>query len=306
MAKSPRAEALHYARSGQEIQAPPLPDLEPNSPEARAFLQGLEPLRYAALAVTIDTLFDRVLATRSGRPPDGLLSMDAIVPPEDAWDQLGGDITNTFIDAVDDIRHTKAFQNSTGFNRLFGTLDTERQLSVDRQLYSGTGTAKNALLLFFRNAPRLIAYHTPSDEQAPEPLSVLRHPGSKRLVSRLAKIGINQLMAAEDALLDYSQPPDVSDDRFLLDPKDFQLVYDRRGRPSLAYDDFTKLEVPAGYSPHPRVKRVEQPTRVVDFPNNRPTVIGCPISLLEGRLQQLIDWTAEVADRRGLWDPAEA
>lgn|GEM_PF-7103954 len=311
--RSPRALALHLVHGDQEIVAPPMPDLEPNSPEALAFLAELKEPHYASLAQTIDLLFDHVMARIPSRPPDGLIKprqgyfrkLQSYTP----WEELSEDFRATFTEAREVIQDTPTYKRTEAFTEIIGTLDPARYIDLAWQMFGGISTAVNSTVTLVKEAPRIVQYHNP-DRGIEAVDSIMRHPASTILLRRMAKISINQMMAAQYALVTEPENSEHDANDQQLRPELFRVIRYRNGTESLDYADFSSLEVPSGYSPphispHHPVEPVDKPTLIGDIKSHQSITIGCPITLLTGRLAELIDWTIDVAERRNLCEQSK-
>ncbi|HTB49212.1 MAG TPA: hypothetical protein VK712_03960 [Verrucomicrobiae bacterium] len=302
---SPRAEALHVARSGEIVVPPPLPDYEPDSPEALAFVKETKEQRYGGLAQTIDLVFERVFEQRPNRPPNGLLQPRAgyfeKLSSNDPWQLLARGMHATFNEAVESIMSTPEYRGSAQFTRLAGTLDTNRYSELEWQLNGGVNTGVSSTLVTLRSLPGLVR-HRWRDCPDSELGAIARHPASTILLRRPAKICMNRLLAAQSALSGNPEHNYWSDIDKQLDPEEFRLHSYADGSHSLGYTDFSGLEVPEGFTPHHSVPPVEKPTAVSDIVCSQEKTIGCPITLLEGRLAQLLRWGVDLVESRGLWN----
>jgi hypothetical protein len=110
------------------------------------------------------------------------------------------------------------------------------------------------------------------------------------------------MTAAESVLTDIATSDKSHEKRILL-PQHFRLHHYSDETTSLGYADFNNLEVPAGYTPRrDTIPPTSQPTLAKDIVSNRPKTIGCPVTLLQGRLGELMDWGVELVQSRNLWD----
>jgi hypothetical protein len=300
MERSPRAEALHLLKNSEEIAPPVMPDLEPDSPEALNFLGGIKEAHYASMAITIELLFDKVMAKRSDEPPYGLPEDQPLYVKRVGWEKVAGDFRSLFLSARSEIKETPAYKNTERFTKLIGTLDGDRYINLLWQIDGGINTGMGSILTLLRNAPNIIDSHDPSNDLSPG--DVMRHPQSKSLLKRLASVSINQMMAAQSALAGESEHQSWGRIDQVLDPSHFQLRYYDDGSKSLGYGDFNSLTVPSGFTPHHTVPPVDQETLVTDIPNHQPKIVGCPVTLLKGRMAELLDWSIDVVEAEDLWD----
>lgn len=302
MAKSPRVQALRLVGTPALIAPPPIPAVERDSPEAMAFLDDIREAHFASLALTIDNLFEDAFEKRPNRPPSGLLDFKSDLVEHTGWDKLSADMWFTILASRSTIRETQAYQHATAYRRVVAALASNRWIKLDDQLEAGINTGVGSTLSLLRNLPNIISFQRSIRSDKSETEAVARHPATTILLRRLAKISVNQMMAAKSAIVDETEHHSWTSPDVVMDPQHFRLRDYRDGSVSLDYADFSALEVPAGYTPHSSIRPITEPTLVRDIPSRHSKVVGCPITLIQGKLQGLWEWGIDAVTERGLWD----
>ncbi len=300
MSRSPRAEALRLMQSGETISPPEMPDLEPNSPEALAYIDSFKEEHFVALAQTMDMLLGHAL---DNRRPDNRQNQPRRGTPKNEWQGLADLWRADLEQSRQAISSTEQYEVADRFALVTGRLNTARHISLDTKMMGGIGTGVINSFTLLRNIPNIIDNNLGPGEIA-EPGDVAHHPRSLELVRRLAKLSIDQSLAAQTVLADENQPTRWADfDKALL-PRHFRLHRYESGQMSLGYVDFDSLKVPAGYRPRDPFPPVTEATYIKDIPSEKKKIIGCPITLPldENRLSQLWHWGVDLVEANGLWD----
>lgn len=295
MERSARAEALNLIRSGDPITVPETPDnLTPDTPEALSFIDSFKPEHFASLALVIDAMFDHVIE----RKQSGLYSQ---IEDYSSWRSLANNWRQYFLGAADSVEYTDIYRNADAFALKTGTFNTRRHIALSTKMNGGIGTGIITTLTLLRNIPHISKHHAEQGEDIGFG-DVARHPQSVSLLRRLAKLSINQAMAAQTALEGADQASSWSDIDHVLEPEHFVLHRYPDGSKSLGYADFANLNVPAGYTPHEPIPKLTEQTRVTDVPSEQAATIGCPVTLLQGRLSEMWDWGIDLVEANQLWD----
>ncbi|HVI60833.1 MAG TPA: hypothetical protein VM535_01610 [Candidatus Saccharimonadales bacterium] len=299
MSRSPRAEALRLVQTEAAIAPPGLPSgLLPNSPEALAYVDSFKEAHFAALAHVTDLMLSRALEAR--RPGDSFHPA-VTQKPVDGWTKLADSWRRDLRAASQSIKSTRAYDVADRFAQVTGRLNTRRHISLETKLEGGAGTAIITSLTMLRNLPHIIRHHARPDESL-DSGAVARHPRSAGLIRRLAKQSINQTLAAQTALEGRSQATSWGNLSHVLQPDRFSLHRYDDDSASLAYADFDGLTVPAGYRPHEPFAPVRETTRTKDIPSEQSKTVGCPVTLLQGRLAEIWHWGIDMVEANGLWD----
>lgn len=310
MSRSPRAEALRLLHSGAAITAPEMPsDVTPNSPEALAYIESYKEKHFVALSRAMDMLLAHALENRR---PDDRNSQAFRGMPKNKWQGVADLWRADLEESLQAISSSDTYQTADAFALVTGRLNTERHISLDDKMMGGIGTGVVSSFTILRNIPLVLAAHQARDEAA-APEKVARHPRSLELVRRLAKLSIDQSLAAQTALTGASQPSRWADFDKVLLPPHFRVHRYADGRASLGYRDFDNLRVPAGYKPRDPFEPVTTPTLITEIPSDKNKIIGCPITLPmdtlpmddDNRLRQLWDWGIDLVRANKLWsEPA--
>jgi hypothetical protein len=300
MPLSPRAEALRLIQSGATIEPPEVPDMEPNSPEALDYIDSFKEKHFVVLAQTMDLLIGHAVENR--QPDDRSLQPSRGVP-KNRWQEIADKWRVDLEKSREAISSTETYQVADEFARVTGTLNTWRHISLKDKMMGGINTGLTSSFMLLRNVPHLTRYHLETGQTA-DPGEIARHPRSLELIRRLAKLSIDQMMAARSILIGDSQNVSGADFDTLLLPHHFRLhIYPDDSR-SLGYAGFDELKVPAGYEPRDPFEPVKEPTLLKDIPSSTNKVIGCPITLpiTDNRLGQIWNWAIDLVKANGLWD----
>ncbi len=301
----PEQSARNLALTVLHTDEVTIPDLrrhvEPQSSEAMSLIDNLKVKRYASLARVVDRLLDRSLGKREERGTDGLLGAPlSDIQPCRPWSQLADDFSFTLSEDIAAITGTEAFANAQKYTEMIGTLDPDRFIDLQMQLEAGGNTASSTMATLLRSIPRLAVYHDP--ETPPELYPAIARR-SLSLVGRLALTCVNRLMAARAGLVAQSSWHEWKDDKSELYPLYFTLRPSRDGIPSLQYADLDEVEVPKSDDSYLRgIEPGAGPVTVGQVDCYNMVTIGCPVTLLHGRLQQLWNWQIDAVVTRGLWE----
>ncbi len=192
---------------------------------------------------------------------------------------------------------TESAAEVENINLLIGRLNSDRRIDLKLQLLAGADTAAINMLVLLKNLPRIIEFHIPGYGANNMAETAQRSVG---LSWRLALTCVNRLMAAQAALGGNDEWVTWAGLDVDLDPIHFKVSEAADGVATVQYAGFNKLEVPTGYhamlsDPLPRA------TKIGDIACRRPNIIGCPITLLPGRTQELWASHVDVVERQGLW-----
>jgi|GEM_PF-1911739 len=252
----------------------------------------LKPLRFASIARLMGVMF-RNIFDLDGHTIAHLGDITE-VNADKRWQAL---LTNTKLlltSAARDIEYDPAFLDNEKLNDLKTEL-TPGHISTATQLSTGGDTYANAAIFFLRNVQPLARAHGAADAYNPgvhEPLA----RNSFGIPWSLAMRNINQLVATEYEMAAGSYQL-ISDAAALWRPSDVRLV----GEGDAASFVLANARNPI-ISPGTMIGKVviEEPTPMQDIPDHleAPT-IGCPITLLKDRFEQL--WGAQVEAAAPLW-----
>lgn len=291
-----RAQSLAYLRGTESMPTLLLPGEmpEPDSPEALEYLDSIKTLHYARLAQVIDVAVCRSLDKRADRPPDGLLTLEWV---DDPFWLLDLDFLQTLGTDIYAIRETAEFQEAEKITRLIGALDTHRFNDLAEQLRTGSGTAVTLMMITLRNLPNIIRAHAPAAEADYREVA----EASFGLIRQPAMLSINQLMGSRSALMNRIDAG-WSVVSSALDPANFKVLVDNGRVRAVRYKNLGDLVVPAGDQLDPYEDPIEEDTPLRNIKPHQKTTIGCPITLLEGRLRELWQWAIEAVELRDIWE----
>lgn len=277
-----------------------MPDIEPNTPEALAYIDSFKEEHFVALSRAMDLLLGHAVGHRQ---PDDRSSQPRRGIPKNEWQGLADLWRADMEKSQQAISSTDTYQIADEFARVTGQLNTERHISLETKMMGGINTGVVSAFTLLRNLPYIMRSHLAPDETT-TPGEVARHPRSLELIRRLAKLSIDQSLAAQTALTGGAQASSWADFDKVLLPEHFRLHTYGDGSKSLGYAAFDGLRVPTGYQPREPFQAVTEPTLITDIPSDKKKIIGCPITLPldENRLNQLWQWGVDLVETNGLWD----
>lgn len=299
---SPRGQSAEIVKCPEAYDTAAMLEQAAGMENAGQALELLKPLHYAKLAQTIGLLLDDMQAKRTERPPTGFLASEYEKPT--LWLQLASDIRATVYDSIAGIEGSQVFEETSSVSRYIGLIDENRYISLKVQLMAGMDTASNTMLTLLRNFPAIARYHNLPQERVALTAAAR---GSTGLPLRLAMTCVNRMMAAQAALTSREAGHEGwSDIDSVLEPGHFKTATGADGSAGMRYVDFLGLEVAPGYTVGPERPPVSRQTKVGEIACYQTVTIGCPITLLQGRMQELWSWYIDAVDSKNLWDVAEA
>lgn len=288
-------EARHHAkkllRTGAEIalpqERPPLEDTE----AIQAFLEEIRPFQYVALAGAINEMLKYALATPLVETLP-LLDNEADqygFKRKDKFSKLFRASQAHLTTSIDMTKHTNAYQEAAEYPRLIGRLDPTRFIDLDLQLMAGASTAGNRLLEILKYFPAIINHVAPgADISWEDQLTVARQ--STRLPWRRAAMSVDHMMALDEVLFQASkQDGSPWYEEGEPDVKDFKAVWRADKLHSIDFIDIDGILIPKGYTPR-LSDPLPQDTLLENVPSRHPKTIGCPITLLGKRMEELWYW----------------
>lgn len=293
---SARNQSLQILRGDLAYEIPSLESLEGVS-DVPAALEQIKPLHYAKLAQTIDLILGDMIDKRPKRPPDGFMQSDFFDYDDNPWSKLRSNTIKTVHETASRIRGKQPYKEAAAINKVIGTLDGNRFISLESQLMAGADTAASSMLTILRSIPSLVRFHgLDDDELALEQLARRSHG----LALRLAMTCVNRMVAAQTILSGDEQRKTWSSIDHDLVPTHFKVV-EEADVPALRYVSFLDLSVPAGYNNGPNYEEIPEATRLGDLECYQSVTIGCPVTLLKGRMQELWHWYIDVVKQKELW-----
>ena len=299
MQNSARAQSLALLKSGEQQFVPSMPESVPESAEAMSFLETLKPSHYASLAQVIELLMTETLDKRHQRPPDGLLPSPYRRWASSEWSLLNMDTLYTMNQGILAVQDSDEFKRAEPFTRLIGTLDPDRHIHLPTQLLAGVNTATNTMLTLLENVPQLVDHLSPTDTVV-EPAKIAR--ASFGLPWRMAMLCIEKMSAAQEGVSVSASRGSWAYDKVLLDPAHFNYQQYCDGRAALQFKPIEDIEVPASYTLFPgRQEPFGSIRQVSEIACRQSVTIGCPITLLHGRMREMWDWMIDATEQRDLW-----
>jgi hypothetical protein len=288
--QSPRAVTLHMAvlafENGWYANFPP-----PNSDEAGGFIDWVKPPRFGALARAIDLTLGVSFDKKSERGELGLLESQNI--QKDKWSQFESGFLTTFGADIESIEQTEELLYLDRVANLVGYLCNERYIDAQTQLFAGANTAISTNADALKIIPNLVEHYAPGFERSRWGEVAKRSSSMSYL---LARGSVERMLAGRAVTL--SKP---------FDPSKYSPIFNKDD--DLEAFKFNRLEtqvVPKGLKLRPWSEGLAEATTVGEIESRSKVLIGCPLTLLNGRFRQLWEWMAETADKSGVWDTEES
>lgn len=293
---TPRAESLRLTRSGY-IPPHELPDIHTSrsEEEVTAILDEMKPKQYAQLAKVIDMLLSDLLQKPS--PSGDEPAFGPTRKTDDPWEHLRRDILNSTFQSIVDISDTREYKDASETTWFIGVLDMTRHRDLALQLHAGMNTASGNMLSLIRNIPELVAAHAPASADL-DIVEVARN--SKGLSWPFAMTCVNRMMAARSVIADGDPEEKV------LDPDHFRIQMHDDGTASIKLVDFAGIEIPEGYKTRSWKPGLSEATTVGELACHQAITIGCPITLLKGRMEELWNWHIDLVLERRLWEAIQS
>jgi hypothetical protein len=290
--ESVRHQAIDLIAHHAALKAPEMPNIEKDSPEALEFINDLKLERYVALARVIDVVIDRTVTCAPTREHDGLLASLPKWNQREKWEQLSHDSSYTLQSDIAAVRSREIYRTAQSYTELVGRLDSRRHIKLDTQLLAGANTASRSITGLLKGVPKLLKRLAPEVEPS-EYEQVARN--SINLPALVALSCVNRLMAARQTISPSSFPLDFYPPKAEF----FRFQRGKNGEASLGYADFNGLPAPNRLFVGGR--EIQLDGRTIGEISCDTQLIGCPITLLGGRLKQLWNLHVDVAVKRDLW-----
>ena len=263
---------------------------EPGSQEANQFIDDVKPQRFAALAKAIDTLLETSLQKRDERDYLGLLPSTSV--RESPWSHLESQFLNTFATDIESLKNEKSHVYAEQFCGLIKKLDPGRRICLEGQLFSGANTATDTNLGLLRIMPGLIASFSPNTRRS-QYASIAK--GSTGLNFILSRRSIESMMAARSVLIGEFSDSGTIASKFLP-------VYKNNGLVAVKYNRLEDQIIPEGYRSIRQSVPLESDQPLRNIRSASGTIIGCPITLLSNRSNELWHWMVDAVDKSGVWE----
>jgi hypothetical protein len=292
-----RNESLSYIRHESDLTFTPPNGLSEirDKTEVNLYLDSLKPRHYAALALVIGELIDEAkkvdLSTVHSRYSDEL---------DDSFSILQSDSIGVFRRSMRKVGVTDAYGQAKEYPRVIGALEPNRFTSLDMQLLAGWSTASSTMITTLARLPAIVGSLAP-ETKYPESELVSIARRSVGLSWQMARLCVNQLIAAREILDDRLPYNDLLSEDATIDTSCLDAVYRNDRIACLKFSDLGKFEIPTGFTPHDSIPPIEEVTLLEDMQCNQIRTIGCPITLLPGKLNILWNWYIDAVEKRRLW-----
>lgn len=288
--KQARSESLDYLRGSAgpcEIEYSDLP--EPNTPQARHIADQLKPVQYARLAVAADFLLNYTFSQIESRPPTGLL--DNGFANNSPFLNLRDNVIYTFRRDIYECATSDEFLQAESVVKLVGRLDNNRFSDLKEQLQAGVHTAANTMLKFLSEIPDYMKQQQ-IDANLNTVASTARN--SVKVPTELAMLCVNQFLGVHYIM-------DEQRENGIETPT---IVSKKRhdGSHSLQFNDLGSLVLKAGSKLHPAIPVSTADQRIADINCHQERTIGCPVTLLPGKIHRLWNWFIDIAESENLWN----
>lgn len=262
--------------------------------EIKEFFRKIKPVQYVAMARVIDPLVEIVTST-------------PLVPKTPNFKGLYNESQDCFSDAINEVEGSTVFQEAAEYPKMFAKLDPNKHMRLHNQLEGGAGTAANTMLGLMQELPGIIAHLAPGENLSIQDLhGIIKR--SKRLAWRNAMMIPDRMSALQDTLfLDHwiDDEPNVimhhfETNRIEQHASEYSLVRNGDGSiHSVDYVDVDNIMIPEGYEHRGPYASPEEDTPLKDLDFSGREAIGCPITLLKGRMEDLWFWYAEAVRQNG-------
>lgn len=298
---APRAASLDLLRHQDFADVPDISGYSPGTSEAFQLLEDLKEAHYAHLAWTISDLLGEIESHKLARSRNNGLARSPIASACPPWLALRADFLETFRLGAREIRTAPSFKKTREYTKAIETLDPRRFGDLELQLVAGSVTAVNTMHVTLRSLPKLLATHAP-EVQPEEYAEIARR--SVGIPWRLALTCTTRMMAARDVLTGSSGPERTWSYAASLDPNQFAAKRFSDGGARLVYRDFDNMEIPTGWTLTSDELALLAPTRLGEIACSQPKIVGCPFTLLNGKMDDLWNWYIDLVEARGLWPGA--
>lgn len=260
----------------------------PESREAEELFVDLRPPRFAAIAKVVDLTLGVAFERYEN---NGLDSMGSAAISADKWIEPRSNLKYHLRRSLLSVSDTEPFRYLHRVNDFMGHLSDRFYIAPPLQIRTGIDTATETNLGLLKLFPDLIGYHSP-DTPRDQWSEIAKN--SSNMSYSLSRRSVESMMAGRQVVVEQPDP-----DKFKPLFKDGNLV-------GFTFYNLDGQVVPKGYRPVRHVKPLDSPTTIGEVASITKTVIGCPITLLNGRLRQLWEWMTEIIDESGAWDQKES
>lgn len=266
----------------------------PQDGEIQEFLKEIKPYQYAAHARVIDPLIERVVAIpltlTGGRPRN--------------FGNLRAEAQFAFWEHILHLENSgnEAFIEAAEYTRMVGQFvvpGTHTDLAM--QLHAGAGSAASTMMNLLEDLPGIIEFHEPSADLSIKELSRIAQ-NSGRLAWRMAGMTSDQMVAIREASPLTDEIPEDATIDIADKMKCFKLIHNPDGTiHSIDFEDLENLPISAGFE-YRDFDPISEETSLKDINFHDIGAVGCPITLLQGRMTQLWQWQLQAVVDNRLWE----
>lgn len=292
-----RRQALDLQANGCE-HAYLVSSLQLTKEEAKAYINEVKPEQYAALAVIMDDVIDEVLkvdlASYQLELKENLSKWwYAQAKP---FDKLRAGVLSIFRDSIDSLSATSKFQRAAQYTEVVGRLDKRRFNDLSDHLFAGADTAATNMTALLSELPNILTAHgTLPEDFGPDLPDIARR--SVNLPWTLAMMSASQMAAARHLSggeISYGHGRHKDKVNHQL----FEVVY-KDGRPfSVKYKDLAEEKLFESYAPYWDITDQSIGLKFKDVEPSRAETIGCPITMLPGKMTELWNWVIDGAESK--------
>ena len=272
--------------------------------EAEAYIHEVKPEQYAALAVIMDDLVDKVLSVDLASYQLDLQEnitrwwYDTAEP----LDRLRGEMLGIFRDSIEQLSSTDKFKRAAQYTEIIGTLDKRRFNDLSDHLFAGADTAATNMTAYLKEIPNILSAHGLQVEDIAQDLPDIARR-SVNLPWTIAMMSASQMAAARHLSgggISYGHGRHKDKVNHQL----FEVVY-KDGRPfSVKYLDLAEERLFESYAPYWEITDSSVGLKFKDVEPSRAETIGCPITILPGKVTRLWNWLIDAAEQRNAFEPS--
>lgn len=286
-----RKKAQRLVRENTEVSLVNVAPEHPSDEEIQEFLKEIKPYQYAAHARVIDPLIERVVAIpltlKDGRSHN--------------FGNLRAEAQFAFWGHILHLENSgnEAFIEAAEYTSMIGKLNgTYTDLAM--QLHAGAGSAASTMMNLLEDMPGIIEFHEPSADLSTKELSRIAQ-NSGRLAWRMAGMTSDQMVAIREASPLTDEIPEDATIDIADKMKCFKLIHNPDGTiHSIDFEDLENLPISAGFE-YRDFDPISEATSLKDIDFHNIGAVGCPITLLQGRMTQLWQWQLQAVVDNRLW-----
>ncbi|MDO8336124.1 MAG: hypothetical protein Q7T74_05095 [Candidatus Saccharibacteria bacterium] len=278
---------------GVDVRTPKVEISRLTPEDAKEFLDKIKPLQYVALARVIDPLIEAVVSEPL-----------VLKRGSGTFFELHKAATDRFTDAIVALRDTDEYIEAEEYPKMIGEINPQKHSELFTQLQGGAWTATNTMLGLLKDIPAIIEHHAGSLDLTTDDMAKIAS-NSKRLAWNNATMSGPRLMALQHAVfLDYWTDKAYGEDN-IEKVENYQLTRSADGAiQSVSYKDLSEIVVPKGYRGRDEGP-LKQDIALKDVKDTMGVTIGCPVTLVKGRMEDLWEWYTEAIRQSGCWTSDE-